>query len=119
MTTPHRRRWMYTIVIVLQEYFTATLAFTKRRFFQGGQSLINTPRVPSNGLSHHVEPYDLTSFIPAVQKALRKLQLLRDGVSIEPIIRKIADWNSPPEQAFYVSFLYLTMLRSSSDDSDH
>jgi hypothetical protein len=70
--------------------------------------VINAPRVSSNGLSHHVASYDLTRFVPAVQKSLQKLQLLRDGVSIEPIIRKIADWNSPPEQAFYVSFLYLT-----------
>jgi very-short-patch-repair endonuclease len=70
--------------------------------------LINASRVPSNGISHHVVPYDLTRFAPEVQKVLQKLQLLRDGISIEPIIRKISDWNSPPEQVFYVSFLYLT-----------
>jgi hypothetical protein len=67
-------------------------------FFKGGRSLSNTPGVPSNGLSHHVEPYDLTHFIPEVEKSLQKLQLLRDGISIEPIIKKIADWDSPLEQ---------------------
>jgi hypothetical protein len=70
--------------------------------------LLNAPHVPSNGLSQYVVTSDLGHFHPAVQKALQKLQLLRDNISIEPIIKKIANWNSPPEQAFYVSFLYLT-----------
>jgi very-short-patch-repair endonuclease len=69
--------------------------------------VINATHIPSNGLSHHITSYDLTHFVPAVRRSLQKLQLLRDGVSIEPILRKIAGWNSPPEQAFYVSFLYL------------
>ena len=73
--------------------------------------MINTPGVPSNGLSHHVEPYNLTRFIPEVQKGLQKLQLLRDGISIEPIIKKIADWDSPLEQVFYVTSLYLKISK--------
>jgi hypothetical protein len=73
--------------------------------------LINTPGVPSNGLSHYVEPYDLTRFIPEVQKSLQKLQLLRDSISIDPIIKKIADWESPLEQVFYVTSLYLKISK--------
>jgi very-short-patch-repair endonuclease len=86
----------------------AALVDLRGYFSHGGRSLINIPRVPSNGLSPHVAPYDLTGFHRAVQKALQKLQLFRDGFSIEPIIKKIADWDSPPEQVFYVSFIYLT-----------
>jgi hypothetical protein len=70
--------------------------------------LINASHVPSNGLPHGVEPHDLTRFAPAVQKSLLRFHLLREGISIEPIIRKIAAWTSPPEQAFFVSFLYLS-----------
>lgn len=70
--------------------------------------MLNAARIPSNGLSHHFVPHDLAQFHPAVRKSLRKLQLLRDNVSIEPIVNKIANWTSPPEQAYYVSFLYLT-----------
>jgi hypothetical protein len=73
--------------------------------------LINAPRVPSNGLSHHVIPCDLTRFTPAVQKTLQKLRLFRDGISIEPIIKKIADWDSPLEQEFYVAFISLKLGR--------
>jgi hypothetical protein len=73
--------------------------------------LINAPHVPSNGLPHHVEPYNLTSFTPAVQKALQKLELLRNDVSIEPIVRRIAKWDSPPERLFYVTFIYLKNSR--------
>jgi hypothetical protein len=71
--------------------------------------LINTPRVASNGLSHHI--YDLTQFAPEVQKALQRLQLLRDGISIEPITRKIADWTSPLEQVFYITALRLKISK--------
>jgi hypothetical protein len=69
--------------------------------------LINAPRVPSNGLSHHVASYDLTRFVPAVQKLLQKLQSLHNSISIEPIIQKIGNWESPLEQAFYVACIYL------------
>jgi hypothetical protein len=79
--------------------------------FKGGRSLINTPDVQSNGLSHHVQPYDPALFIPEVQKSLQKLQLLRDGISIDPIIKKIADWDSPLEQLFYATFIYLRTSR--------
>jgi hypothetical protein len=87
------------------------LAGLGSHFFKGGRSLINTPGVPSNGLSHHVEPHDLTHFIPEVEKSPQKLQLLHDGISIEPIIKKIADWDSPLEQLFYVTFIYLRTSR--------
>jgi hypothetical protein len=73
--------------------------------------LLNAPSVSSNGLSHHVVPYDLAQFHPAVRKSLQKLQLLRDGISIDPIIKKIADWESPLEQVFYVSSLYLKISK--------
>jgi hypothetical protein len=77
--------------------------------FTGGRALINA-LIPSNGLSHHSAPYDFTPFAPEVQKILQKLHLLRDGISIEPIIRKIVAWTSPSEQLFYVTFIYLLML---------
>jgi hypothetical protein len=73
--------------------------------------LINTSSVPSNGLSHYGVPYNLTGFAPEVQKGLQKLQLLRDGISIDPIIKKISDWDSPLEQLFYVTFIYLRASR--------
>jgi very-short-patch-repair endonuclease len=69
--------------------------------------LIDASRVPSNGRSHDGEFLDLTGFTPAVRKSLLKFHLLREEISIAPIIRKIIAWDSPPEQAFYVSFLYL------------
>jgi hypothetical protein len=61
--------------------------------------LTNTP-IPSNGLPHHIAPFDFTHFTPEVQKSLQKIQLLRDGISIAPIVEKIADWRSPLEQVF-------------------
>jgi hypothetical protein len=73
--------------------------------------LLNTSGIPSNGLSHHVATSDLSRFDPAVQKALQKLQLLRDGISIEPIIKKIADWPSPLEQEVYLAFISLRLSR--------
>jgi hypothetical protein len=73
--------------------------------------VINTPRVPSNGLSHDVESYDLTRFHPAVQNALQKLQVFRNGISVEPIIKKIAGWESPLEQEFYLAFIFLKLGR--------
>jgi hypothetical protein len=73
--------------------------------------LINTPSISSNGRSHHFTADDLSRFHPAVQKALRKLQLLRNGISIEPIIQKIADWISPLEQVVYVTSLYLKIRK--------
>jgi hypothetical protein len=69
--------------------------------------LLNTTRVSSNGLSHPFMPYDLTQFHPAVQKSFEKLRLLRDDISINSIIKKIADWKSPLEQVLYVTFLCL------------
>jgi hypothetical protein len=69
--------------------------------------LINASHVPENGVSHHVASDDLTRFVPEVQKSLQKLQLLSDRISIERIIKKIAEWESPLEQVFYVTSLYL------------
>lgn len=69
--------------------------------------LLNVTRVSLNSVSHPFGPYDLAQFHPAVRKSLQKLRLLRDHVSIEPVLNKIANWTSPPEQAYYVSFLYL------------
>lgn len=65
------------------------------------------PLIPSNGLSHQFTSFDLTRLDPEVQKILHKLHLLRDGISIEPIIRKIVAWSSPSEQLFYITFVYL------------
>ncbi len=73
--------------------------------------MINALHVPSNGFSRHVQSYDLDRFHPAVQKALQKLQLFRDGISIDPIIKKIVDWESPLEQEFYLTFLFLKLSR--------
>jgi len=73
--------------------------------------LISTLSVSSNGHSQHYTPDDLSRFHPAVQKALRKLQLLRDGISIEAIIRKIEDWISPLEQTFYVTSISLKICK--------
>jgi hypothetical protein len=73
--------------------------------------LIIAPRMPSNGLSHHAASCDLTHFVPEVQKSLQKLHLLHDGISIVPIIKKIADWESPLEQVFYVTSLYLKISK--------
>jgi hypothetical protein len=50
---------------------------------------VNPTVASSNGDSQHFTTDDLSPFRPEVQKALRKLQLVRDGISIEPIIRKI------------------------------
>ena len=73
--------------------------------------MIDAPRVPSNGLSHDIVTSDLPRFEPAVQKAIQKLRLFRDGISIEPIIKKIADWKSPYEQEFYLTFIRLRLGR--------
>jgi hypothetical protein len=73
--------------------------------------LINTSSVSSNGYSQPFTADDLTRFHPAVQKALQKLQQLRDGISIEPITRKIGDWISPLEQVVYVTALYLKIRK--------
>jgi very-short-patch-repair endonuclease len=73
--------------------------------------LINTSGVSSNGRSQHFTADDLSRFHPAVQKALRKLQLLHDGISIEPIMRKIAHWISPLDQVFYVTSLSLKISK--------
>jgi hypothetical protein len=91
-----------------ESVLAAVLVAIGATFLGRNEHVINAPRVPSNGLSHHFVPYDLTRFHPAVRKSLQKLQLLRDNVSIERVINKIANWTSPPEQAYYVSFLYLT-----------
>jgi hypothetical protein len=73
--------------------------------------LINATRVSSNGLSHDMVTSDVRRFAPAVQKAIQKLQLFRDGISIERIINKIADWPSPYEQEFYLTFIRLRLGR--------
>lgn len=72
--------------------------------------MTNTP-IPSNGLPHHIAPFDFTHFTPEVQKSLQKIQLLRDGISIAPIVEKIADWRSPLEQVFYIASLYLKISK--------
>jgi len=67
--------------------------------------------IPSNGLSHAIVSEDFTQFAPEVRKSLQKLQLVRDDISIAPIVKKIAPWPSPPEQLFYVTFIYLRVCR--------
>jgi hypothetical protein len=88
---------------------------------KGGQLLINTSGVPSNGPSRYVEPGDLNvsanystqlglqrlaAFDPKVQSAIVRLHLRREYVSLDDLLEEIKNW-SAIEQLFYVEFVYL------------
>lgn len=72
---------------------------------------VNHTDASSNGHSQHFTADDLSPFHLVVQRALRKLQLLHNGISIEPIIRKIVDWISPLEQVFYITSVSLKIRK--------
>jgi hypothetical protein len=89
-------------------------------FQNGGQPLIDTPRIPSKGLAPHVVPNNvnvspnytgtldsqrLATFDPKVQRAIMRLHLRREYVSLDHVIDEIKDW-SVIEQLFYLEFVY-------------